>query len=124
MRGWLAVILVSGCGGHPGGLVVTWSFAGIEEGYDHPNRVDVYVDGQPLAQSTVTPQSERNAVSVVVPDGAHTVRVVNSALYDGVWEEHTVANDYSIDCVWEGTVSPRDKKLDLVFDLDQGTRVR
>lgn len=116
---WTAI----GCGGHD--LVVQWSFANIQDGYDHDNRMDVYVDGAKLAESEVAAQSAGGRLVVTVPPGEHEVRVVSMALYEGNWEEHTVANDYSIDCEWSDTVSGGEKeKVRLVFDIDSGTLVR
>jgi hypothetical protein len=42
------------------------------------------------------------------------------AYYEGTWEEHTVANEYSLDALYEGEVSLKKKlTLDLVFDIDK-----
>lgn len=106
-------------------LVVNWSFANVQDGYDHPNRVDVYVGDTKVGESSVTPETTPNNVTVRLPRGATEARVVNMAQYDGKWEEHIIANDYSIDCVWEGPVKPKGRTdLELVFDLDQGTLVQ
>ena len=105
-------------------LAVNWSFANVEEGYDHPNRMDVYVGDEKVGESSVTPETTPNSVVVKLPKGTTEARVVNMAQYEGVWEEHTIANNYSIDCVWEGPVNPKGRtNLKLVFDLDQGTIV-
>ncbi|MEQ1571543.1 MAG: hypothetical protein ABMA64_38300 [Myxococcota bacterium] len=116
-----ASLVLAGCA-HTGPVTVAWSFEGIQEGYDHPTRVQVFVDGAPVAESSVTLQSEPNKVEVPLEPGAHMLKVVNFAQYEGSWEEHTVANDYAIDCVWEGEVTPSTRKVDLVFDIDEGTR--
>jgi hypothetical protein len=116
---WLWLVA---CAGAPSGYRVAWSFANIEEGYDHDSRTEVWVDGVKAVESSVTPQSKPNEVTVDVPAGTHQLRVVNLALYEGQWEEHTVANNYSIDCTWEGTVGPKGQ-LVLLFDVDQGTVV-
>jgi hypothetical protein len=61
---------------------------------------------------------------VSVPAGDHKLRVVNWAKYEGTWEEHTVENNYSIDCMHEeGHRFSKPEKLYLVFDLDSGTQV-
>lgn len=106
-------------------LVVNWSFANVEDGYDHNNRVDVYVGEALMGTSSVKPETTPNSVTVKLPKGTTEARVVNMAQYEGKWEEHTIANQYSIDCVWEGPIKPSGRtELNLVFDLDQGTIVQ
>ncbi len=104
-------------------LTVHFKFLGIEEGYDHDCKTQVYVDEEFLGESGVAPQSKDGSFTVNVPLGQHNLRVVNLALYEGVWEEHTVENNYSIDCLYETYRSFKTKpeKLYLVFDLDGET---
>lgn len=117
---WLAVPALAG-----DGLFVKWKFDHIQDGYDHDNRIDVFVDGEKFMESDVAPQSKPGALTVPLPPGDHDVRIVSMALYEGTWEEHTIANDYSIDCEWNGRVRGDKKtKLKLVFDIDSGTIVR
>jgi hypothetical protein len=107
------------------GLFVKWKFTNIEDGYDHDNRMVVYVDGQSAGMSAVSKESKPGKMKVSIPAGSHEVRVIAEALYEGNWEEHTVANDYSVDCEWTGTVSGgRKTKLSLLFDIGAGTTVR
>lgn len=116
--GWLVA-----CGGAPADTYqVAWSFANIEEGYDHQHRVDVFVDGQKVAESRVAAESVPGELVFPVPPGFHEVRVVDMTLYEGNWEAHTVENNYSIDCEWKGKVEPGGS-LVLRFDIDQGTVV-
>lgn len=120
---WVGLVaaLAAGCG--PKGLVVQWSYQNVVDGYDHPSRLDVYVDGEKVAESKVQPESVPGTLPVPLAPGAHQVRVVAMALYEGRWEEHLVENDYGIDCLWEGTVEGKER-LKLVFDIDQGTVAR
>jgi hypothetical protein len=55
----------------------------------------------------------------------HFLAIVNMAEYEGQWEEHTMGNDYSIDCLWEGehAFSKKKEKMFLLFDIDNGTTV-
>lgn len=107
-------------------ITVKWSFKNIVEGYDHDTKTELYVDGKLMATSTVTKESQPNSVSAVVPKGQHKIKVVNYAYYDGVWEEHTIENTYSIDCLYEADINCRKKnnKVTLVFDIDAGTSVK
>ena len=54
------------------------------------------------------------------------MRIVNYALYEGNWEEHTVENNYSYDCVYELNQNFKKRKytVDLVFDLDNGVEAK
>jgi hypothetical protein len=106
-------------------LDVTYVFTGIEEGYDHTHRLEIFVDGQSVGMSPEGLQSKKDHVVVEVPNGPFALRIVDSAFYDGKWEEHTIANDYSLDCVVEKDLAPRKKhKLSIVFDIDNGVTVK
>ena len=106
-------------------LTVEYSFLGIEEGYDHDCKTELYIDDKLVATSTVKKESEKNSVSTQLSKGIHKIKVINYALYKGAWEEHTIANNYSIDCLYESTLKMKKKrnKLKLVFDIDKGTYV-
>ena len=104
-------------------LTVYVKFIGIEEGYDHDTKTAVFIDGNEIAVSQVTPQSKTGSFSVDVPAGSHELKVMNYALYEGNWEEHTVANEYSIDCFFEENHTfKKPEKLYLLFDIDSGTK--
>lgn len=99
-------------------LTVSWSFVGIIDGYDHDSKCIVFIDGNQVGESTVTKESKPNSITVNVEPGKHSVRVMNYALYEGQWEEHTVANNYSVDCFYEGELIFKKKKsITLVFDI-------
>lgn len=109
-------------------LTVSHKFVNVVAGYDHQTKTIVYVDGNQVAETSVKLETQQNSVSAVVPCGKHHVRIVNYAYYelegDPIWEEHTTANDYSIDCLWEGEVTIKKKtKINLLFDIDCGTKV-
>lgn len=100
-------------------LTVNFKFMNVEPGYDHTTKCIVYVDGEVMGESSEAAQTKANAVTVSVPSGTHDLKVVNMALYNGTWEEHTIDNDYSVDCVFEETHNfKKNEKLFLVFDLD------
>ncbi len=101
-------------------LKVTFKFINIVEGYDHDCKTEVYIDGASVGASDVTKESKGASFSVNVPMGKHDIKVVNFAQYEGEWEEHTVANEYSIDCVFEetGHSFKKDSKLFLTYDID------
>lgn len=104
-------------------ITVKYSFKGIEEGYDHDTRTEVYIDDELKGTSTVKKESQANSVSVSTSKGKHTIRIVNQALYDGVWEDHTIANNYSIDCLYEADITVKKSlTIQLLFDLDGQTK--
>jgi hypothetical protein len=104
-------------------LTVNIKFVGIEEGYDHETKTVVLIDGEEVAFSPTTLQSKTGAFTVDVPQGSHQLKIVNYALYEGDWEEHTITNDYSIDCVYEEDHTfKKPEKLYLLFDIDEGTK--
>ncbi len=104
-------------------LTVKFSFENIEEGYDHLTKTEVYIDGNLAGTSTTRNQSKDNMVVCSTTKGNHAVRIINYAYYENQWEAHTIANNYSIDCLYEGDVNLKKKnnKIELVFDLDSGT---
>lgn len=105
-------------------LTVYYEFRNIEEGYDHDCKTQVVIDGKSVGETAPHKQSKKGVLTVSVPTGDHKLRVMNWALYEGTWEEHTVDNNYSIDCMHEeGHRFSKPEKLYLVFDLDSGTHV-
>jgi hypothetical protein len=106
--------------GQTSSLTTTFKFDNIEEGYDHICKTQVWVNGELLGESKEVKESQGGSFTVNVPYGEHRVRIVNLAQYEGTWEEHSVANGYSIDCLWEGThkFDKKRTKVFLLFDID------
>ncbi len=103
-------------------FTLSWSFKGIEPGYDHLNKMIVKVDGVPVAESKPTNQSVPGSLDIPVSRGEHAIEVMGWAFYEGKWEEHTTGNNYSINCSYSGTHKIKKRhNLILVFDLDSGT---
>ncbi len=104
-------------------LKISWKFEGIEEGYDHLSMTRVFVDGNQVAVSKEMLQSKPGKMKVTVPAGMHRVLIVNYAKYEGLWEEHTIENNYSIDCLWELNQNfTKSMQVKLVFDLNSATK--
>lgn len=106
-------------------LSITFKFAGITEGYDHVCKTQVWMDEDLLGESAEVNESKGGVFTVNVPYGDHALRIINLAKYEGEWEEHTIENNYSIDCLWEGThtYSKKASKLFMLFDLNSATTV-
>lgn len=103
-------------------LKVAFKFENIVEGYDHTCRTQVFVDGELVGTSPEVLESKGCSFTVEVPKGKHDVKIMNQALYEGSWEDHTIDNNYSIDCSFEDSVKFKKKHvLKLVFDIDAGT---
>ena len=102
-------------------LTISWEFKNVEEGYDHDNKCKVWIDGEPAGESSVKKETKPNTLKIKTTQGSHQVKIVNYSLYENSWEEHTLENDYGIDCVFEEWVDLRKKtKINLVFDIDEG----
>ncbi|MBK7408329.1 MAG: hypothetical protein IPL49_16530 [Saprospirales bacterium] len=100
-------------------LTVNYKFANVEVGYDHDSKTQVLIDGEVAGESGVAGQTEGGSLTVTVPIGTHQLKIVNWALYEGNWEEHTIENDYSIDAIYETSHKfKKPEKLFLLFDLD------
>ncbi len=100
-------------------FTVEWIFMNVEEGYDHQNRIEVFIDGKNVGTSEAFNETELGSFTVDVSAGTHKISIVNHALYEGRWEEHTIANNYSIDATAELSHKfSGSEKLKLVWDLD------
>lgn len=101
-------------------LKVTFKFVNIVEGYDHICKTEVFIDGKSVGESGEVKESVGTSFTVQVPTGTHDIHVINYALYEGEWEEHTVENQYSIDCQYDesGHSFKKAAKLFLIFDID------
>jgi hypothetical protein len=100
-------------------LTIKWTFTNVVEGYDHDNKMVVFVDGKRMGESAVFKQTAKASYEVMVSEGVHQVKVENMALYEGKWEAHTRANSYSVDALYEGEVVCGAKTIvNLVFDID------
>ncbi len=99
---------------------ITWTFENIQPGFDHNNKIIVYVDNQPVAESETFLESQKGVL--VIPYNSnqfHKIRVMNYAWSDGEWEEHLITNRYSIDCKFEKNVKlKKDKTGDLIMSFD------
>lgn len=103
-----------------GTITVNAKYTGVLDGYDHINKTMVYVDGNLAAETTEQVQSKPNTCLVSVARGKHDIRVINMAYYEGTWEEHTVANEYSLDALYEGSINLKKKlTINLVFDITE-----
>jgi hypothetical protein len=101
-------------------LTFTYTTVGILEGYDHTSKLVVYEDGNKIAESSAKKESEGNSITIPLSSGTHNIRAVLNSQYEGNWEEHLKANDYSIDCLYEASVDVKGKKvITLVFDIGQ-----
>jgi len=105
-------------------LTVNFSFANVVEGYDHDCKTSVFIDGAWVGESAMAKETKGGKIVVQVPTGEHTLTVMNYAYYEGKWQEHTVANEYSMDASFEEShVFKKAAKLFLLFDIDNGTQV-
>lgn len=103
-----------------GVITINTSYNGILDGYDHICKTRVYIDGELAGETSEQVQSKPNSCSVIVERGTYDIRIVNMAKYDGNWEEHTIANEYSIDALYEGEVRlKKELTINLVFDITE-----
>ena len=105
-------------------LKVTFKFINIVAGYDHACKSEVFIDGKSVGISPVVKESKGTSFTVTVPTGEHDFRLMNFANYENNWEEHTVENNYSIDCFYEDnghSFGAKAGSLHLIFDIDKQT---
>lgn len=104
-------------------LNVAWQYTNVIDGYDHINRMEIFIDGKLAAISAEGLESQLLECTIPVTKGSHTVKCVNYSQYEGKWEEHSKANEYSVDAIYDGKVKFKKgtKKLKLVFDIKTET---
>ncbi|MDI1323359.1 MAG: hypothetical protein PSV36_11465 [Algoriphagus sp.] len=105
-------------------LTVNVKFINVEDGYDHETKTAVFIDGQEIGVSPVTTETKTVSFTVNVPTGTHSLKIVNYAMYEGNWEEHSIENDYSIDVIYEEDHTfKKPEKFFILVDLDDDMMV-
>lgn len=108
-------------------ITITFKYKFIHEGEgkDINTRLKIYVDDVVKGVSLAKVEAEENHVTVEIPSGNHKIRAVIESEFEGVWEEHTVVNEYSIDCVYLTEMNfTKHVRIELIFDLEKGTIVK
>jgi hypothetical protein len=109
-------------------LTITFKYQFVHdegEGKMINTRLKVYVDDAVKGVSLEKKEAEANHVTVEIPEGHHKIRAVIESQYEGNWEEHTIANEYSIDCIYlHEDDYKKHVRVDLIFDIVKGTIVK
>jgi hypothetical protein len=101
-------------------VFIEWTFQGVLEGFNHLNRIQIFVDGIALPPSQEVFQSDLGNYVLRVSKGIHQIKLINEAYCKGKWQEHTFNNEFSIDARCEFELNPLNlSKIQVVFDLDQ-----
>ncbi|HNY55669.1 MAG TPA: hypothetical protein PKI86_08585, partial [Chitinophagales bacterium] len=78
----------------------------------------MYCDGNQIGESSAKKQSISNSVTVKVPTGNHNVKAILNKYTDGVLEERTIANNYSLDFIYDKYENwQTNKNISLTFDI-------
>jgi hypothetical protein len=108
-------------------ITITFKYQFVHDDSDKMinTRLKVYVDDVVKGVSLEKKESDANHVTIEIPAGKHKVRAVIESQYEGNWEEHTIANEYSIDCIYlhEDNYT-KHVRVDLIFDTVKGTIVK
>lgn len=100
-------------------LTINWTFRNVVEGFDYDFKLLVYVDGQLSGETPVFKQSSLAHYELDVPKGEHEIFIQGYAMYDGNWDVHTIANNYSIDAQHKQKLNITKKtSMEVIFDLD------
>ncbi len=108
-------------------ITITFKYKFIHEGEgkDINTRLKVYLDDAVKGVSLAKIESEENHVTIEIPTGNHKIRAVIESEFEGVWEEHTLLNEYSIDCVYLHEENfTKNTRVEITFDLEKGTIVK
>lgn len=100
-------------------LTIEISFKGVEEGYDHLSKSDIYINGDFVGSTVEHKETRKISKTIEVPSTEFDFKLVNFAYYEGKWEEHSIDNNYSVDCIIDETLKlGKKKKIVVTFDLD------
>ena len=102
-------------------LTISWEFKNVDKVYDHENKCKVWIDGQYAGESSEAKETRPNSIKINTSQGSHEIKIMNYSFYEGKWEEHTLANDFGINCVFEEWLELKKKtKLKIIFDMNEG----
>lgn len=100
-------------------IEINWRFINVEQGYDHPSRMLVFVDDVKYGVSPQTVESIGGTFAVKIPKWGHRIRIVNQSFVDGMWQDHTIVNDYSVEAIYEKALEIKKSiQVTLVIDLN------
>lgn len=100
-------------------IEINWKFIHVEQGYDHPSRMLVFVDDIEYGISPQSVESTGGIFTVKIPRGEHRIRIVNQSFLNGVWQDHTILNNYSVEAVYERPLEIKKRiRVTLVIDLN------
>jgi len=103
-----------------GTLEISWKFLHVLDGYDHLNKIEIYIDGILISTSEPFHESQLAKHTVKVKKGKHRITIKDFAYYNENWEEHLVEHNYSIDAVFNEEHNFKKKNfLTLVWDIDK-----
>jgi hypothetical protein len=108
-------------------ITVTFKYKFIHEGEgkDINTRLKIYVDDAVKGVSLAKTEAQENHVTIEIPTGNHKIRAVIESQFEGGWEEHTIANEYSIDCIYIHEENfTKNTRVEIIFDLEKGTIVK
>ncbi len=100
-------------------MEINWRFIHVENGYDHTSRMQVFVDDIEYGTSVQSLESEGGQFNLKIPKGTHRIRIVNQSFLNGVWQDHTIVNNFSVEAVYEKSVEVKKTvRVTLVIDLN------
>ncbi len=100
-------------------LTINYSTVGTKSGFDHISKLIVFVDGINKGESNEQKQTIPNSVTIKIPYGSHSIKAVFYAKQGNYWEERTLKNNYSFDCIYNKTLNfNKNTTIDLTFDFN------
>lgn len=103
-------------------VTLKWKFLNVIDGYDHLNKMEIYVDGNLISASPEFYETTLAEHTFKVPTGKHKVEFKNFAYYDGEWEAHTLDNDYSVEGIYSETRNfSKPDVVVITWDIDESS---
>lgn len=104
-------------------LTLEISYTGLEQGYNHVTKDEIYIAGVLVKTTDERRSSESMKLKIKIPRGSQRIEIVNWTLYKGTWEKTALENDYSIDGIYAGEhIFGKKAKITVLYDLDDMSR--
>ena len=99
-----------------------YQFFDSREDFIKLSKLVIKANGKKIGESPAKLENIENKVSVQIPKGNYEIDATVYSMYNGVWEERTEANDYTMDCKYiiDSLLLESDNNITLTFNAVTG----
>ncbi|MCO5233245.1 MAG: hypothetical protein M9888_05875 [Chitinophagales bacterium] len=100
-----------------------YQFFDSREGFVKLSKLVIKANGKKIGESPAKLENVENKVSIQIPKGKYEINASVYSMHDGVWEERTEANDYTMDCIYiDSLLLESDYNISLTFNAVTGSK--